>query len=259
MRCVPTCRRDWVRVMRWSIRPVGQRQSQMLGSYQIGLNFMSGITLFVGALLIYNAFAMNLVERTREFGMLRTIGMTQRQIVGQVVAEAGVLGIAGSGMSLLLGIGLAAGLTRMMVVILNQELGGVVIPLGAWITSLTVGVLTTLLAATIPALQAGRVSPIEALRSRGQVREAWLIRYSWMPGLVLFTVGVITLVANPFPNDTQFRLGTMAVFALFLGLTLLIPSSVAIWECLTRPMAKFLYGSTGQLGSRNIRRSRQKT
>ena len=237
----------------------GQRQSQMLGSYQIGLNFMSGIALFVGAFLIYNAFAMNVVERTREFGMLRTIGMTRRQIVGQVVAEAGVLGIAGSGMGLLLGIGLAAGLTRMMAVILNQELGGVVIPLDSLFTSLAVGVLTTLLAAAIPALQAGRVSPIEALRSRGQVREVWLIRHGWRPGMVLFVAGVITLIANPFPNDTQFRLGTMAVFALFLGLTLLIPSSVAIWERLTRPMVKFLYGSTGQLGSRNIRRSRQRT
>jgi len=52
----------------------GERMTQMLQNYQIGLNFMSGVALFVGAFLIYNAFAMTVVERTREFGMLRTIG-----------------------------------------------------------------------------------------------------------------------------------------------------------------------------------------
>ena len=55
----------------------GQRMTQMLGSYQIGLNFLSGMALFVGAFLIYNAFSMTVVERTREFGMLRTVGMTR--------------------------------------------------------------------------------------------------------------------------------------------------------------------------------------
>ena len=70
--------------------------TQMLQNYQIGLNFISGIALFVGAFLIYNAFAMTVVERTREFGMLRTIGMTRRQVTGQVLLEAIVLGVIGS-------------------------------------------------------------------------------------------------------------------------------------------------------------------
>ncbi len=56
----------------------GERMTQMLQNYQIGLNFMSGIALFVGAFLIYNAFAMTVVERTREFGLLRTIGMSRQ-------------------------------------------------------------------------------------------------------------------------------------------------------------------------------------
>jgi putative ABC transport system permease protein len=54
----------------------GKGMTQMLQNYQIGLNFLSGVALFVGAFLIYNAFAMTVTERTREFGMLRTIGMT---------------------------------------------------------------------------------------------------------------------------------------------------------------------------------------
>ncbi len=59
----------------------GQRMTQMLYTYQIGLNFLSAIALFVGAFLIYNAFAMTVVERTREFGMLRTVGMSRFKII----------------------------------------------------------------------------------------------------------------------------------------------------------------------------------
>ena len=86
----------------------------MMQSYQIGLNFMSGVALFVGAFLIYNAFAMTVVERTREFGMLRTVGMTRRQVTLLVLLEAGLLGIVGSIVGLLVGIVLARGMTQLM-------------------------------------------------------------------------------------------------------------------------------------------------
>jgi len=74
----------------------GKRMTQMLGNYQIGLNFLSGMALFVGAFIIYNAFSMTVVERTREFGMLRTVGMTRTQIIIQVLSEAALLGVIGS-------------------------------------------------------------------------------------------------------------------------------------------------------------------
>lgn len=97
----------------------GERMTQMLQNYQIGLNFMSGIALFVGAFLIYNAFAMTVIERTREFGVLRTIGMSCSQVMGQVFIEAAMLGVIGAGLGVALGIFLARSLTRLMEVILN--------------------------------------------------------------------------------------------------------------------------------------------
>ena len=88
----------------------GKSMTQMLQNYQIGLNFMSGIALFVGAFLIYNAFAMTVIERTREFGMLRTIGMTRGQVTSQLLLEATILGVFGS----ILGVGLGVFLSRGM-------------------------------------------------------------------------------------------------------------------------------------------------
>jgi putative ABC transport system permease protein len=237
----------------------GERMTQMLQNYQIGLNFMSGIALFVGAFLIYNAFAMTVVERTREFGMLRTIGMTRRQVISQVLVEAAFLGFFGSALGVGLGILLARGLTSLMENLMSQELGAVLVTTNDMLISMSIGVGVTFLAALIPALQAGRISPIEALRVRGKSKEGWLIRYGWTLGIVMLGGSVALLIINPFPYDVQFRLGSMTVFGLFTGATLLIPVTVGIWEFVSRPAIKLIYGSSGSLGSRNVQRSRLRT
>lgn len=237
----------------------GERMTQMLQNYQIGLNFMSGIALFVGAFLIYNAFAMTVVERTREFGMLRTIGMTRGQVTGLILLEAGTLGVFGSLAGVGAGMLLARGLTRLMETILNSPLNTVEVPFNNMLTSWAIGLAVTLLAAGIPAFQAGRISPMEALRVRGTSGEGWFIRKGWMLGLALLAVSTILLIANPFPYDVQFRLGSLTVFGLFSGATLLIPGTVSGWERLTRPLMKLIYGASGSLGSRNVQRSRQRT
>jgi putative ABC transport system permease protein len=237
----------------------GERMTQMLQNYQIGLNFMSGIALFVGAFLIYNAFAMTVVERTREFGMLRTIGMTRGQVTGQVFIEATLLGILGAGLGVGLGIVLARGLTRLMEVILNQEIGIVAISPADMTLSIVLGVGVTFLAAGIPAWQAGRISPMEALRVRGKSKEGWVIRFGWIGGVFLLASSIYILILNPFSYDVQFRLGSMTVFGLFTGATLLIPATVGVWEFVARPIMKLIYGASGNLGSRNIQRSRVRT
>jgi putative ABC transport system permease protein len=237
----------------------GQRQTQMLANYQIGLNMMSGIALFVGAFLIYNTFAMTVVERTREFGMLRTIGMTRAQITVQMFSEALFLGVSGSLLGIASGILLSRGLGRLMSTLLDTDLAGMSIPLDAVVLSFSLGMIVTLMAAALPALQAGRISPMAALRIRGASQEGWVIREGWKPGLVLLLGAAALLIWNPFGSDPRFTLGSMTVFALFTGATLVIPATVNSWERVSRPFMKFLYGPSGVLGSRNIRRSRVRT
>ena len=90
----------------------GKRVVQMLDVYQMGLSFFSVIAIIVGAFLIYNTFTMTVVERTREIGMLRTVGMTSRQVMGQIMTESVILGIVGVGLGVGAGILLARGLIR---------------------------------------------------------------------------------------------------------------------------------------------------
>ena len=237
----------------------GKSMTQMLQNYQIGLNFMSGVALFVGAFLIYNAFAMTVIERTREFGMLRTIGMTRSQVTSQMFLEAAMLGIFGSVLGVGLGVLLSRGLTDLMGVILNQTLQEIKFPMQNIISSFSIGLVVTFLAAGIPAWQAGRISPMEALRIRGKSREGWLMRFGWILGILLLAGSTAILIWNPFPYDVQFRMGSLTVFGLFAGATLIIPGTVSGWERVGRPALRLIYGSSGSLGSRNVRRSRQRT
>ena len=238
----------------------GQRMTQMLSNYQIGLNFLSGMALFVGAFLVFNAFSMTVVERTREFGMLRTVGMSRGQVIRLVLSEALLLGLVSSVLGLIFGLVLAGGLGRMMGVMLALDLGAVRnIPGEIVMTGLFVGVAVSLFAATLPAVRASNVSPLEALRVRSQTREGWVMRYGWIVGTLMLVVATVILVLNPFPYDVQFRLGSVVTFCLFLGAALIIPASLRMWERLLRPVLRLLFGRSGQLGSINVHRSRLRT
>ena len=237
----------------------GRRMTQMLSNYQIGLNFLSGMALFVGVFLVYNSFSMTILERTREFGMLRMIGMTRAQIVRQVMLEAAILGILSSLFGLVLGLALAIGLSKMMGVVLALDLSQMSLSQSLILTSAGVGIVIAILAALIPAIQAGRISPLEAFRIRSSPHQGWFVRFGGYLGIVLILVSIILLIIDPFPYDVQFRLGSMVVFALFLGVTLLIAPTVGFWERILRPLARLLYGNSGRLGSSNIRRAHLRT
>jgi len=237
----------------------GQRVSQMLSGYQMGLNMFSAIAIFVGGFLVYNAFSMTVVERTREIGILRTLGMTRRQVLRQILTEAVILGVIGSLLGVVAGILLSRGLIHVMELVVAQEVKTVRVPASGIVTGLLVGIGVTLAAAAIPAWQAGRVSPLEALRVRGNVREGWFVRQGWLAGSILMVISVLLLVTAPFPASLQEQMRDMMVMSLLLGGTLLIPAVVGIAERAVRPGLRRLYGAEGQLGSRNVQRGRLRT
>jgi putative ABC transport system permease protein len=154
---------------------------------------------------------------------------------------------------------LARGLSVLMETMLAQDLSTMRVPPNLVVVSAATGVGATLVAALMPAWQAGRTSPLEALRSRARTSEGWLVQKGWILGLPLLAISAVLLILNPFPYDVQFRLGSMVVFSLFCGATLMIPVSVEAWEQLTRPLVQLFYGGSGRLGSRNIQRAKLRT
>nr|MBI2904573.1 ABC transporter permease [Chloroflexota bacterium] len=175
----------------------GQLVTQMLSTYQQGLSFFSVVALFVGAFLIYNAFSMTVLERTREMGLLRAIGMTRAQIIQMVLSDAVILAGIGSVLGVGFGLVLARGLILMLGAVVAREINSITIPPSGLGQSLIIGALVTLGSSLWPALQAAATSPLEALRVAAKTEAGGSRGRYWFGGLTLIFSGWAALYRIP--------------------------------------------------------------
>jgi putative ABC transport system permease protein len=186
-----------------------------LGFLRTFLLIFAYVSLFVGAFIIFNTFSITVAQRTREFGLLRTLGASRRQILRSVVFEGVLLGVGGSLLGLLGGIGLAPALDQLFKAF-GADLpdSGTVLLTRTVVVSLLVGTIVTLLAGMMPALRATRVPPIAALREGVEIPPRTPItRGRYAVPILLVLVG-IRLVVTIIEGD---GVGTIAiVFAIGL-------------------------------------------
>ncbi|MBS1838603.1 MAG: ABC transporter permease [Actinobacteria bacterium] len=119
------------------------------------------VAVVVGAIVVANAMLLSLVERYREFGVLRAIGWSRRRLFALIFGEAGIIAFIGA----CLGVGIAF----LAVWILQglPELAGILKPtFEGWVfgRALLTAVAVTALGALYPAIRAARLSPQEAMR-----------------------------------------------------------------------------------------------
>jgi putative ABC transport system permease protein len=153
-----------------------------LGFLRTFLLIFAYVSLFVGAFIIFNTFSITVAQRTREFGLLRTLGASRAQILREVIFEGVLLGVGGSLLGLLGGIALAPALDQLFKAF-GADLpdSGTVLQSRTIIVSLLVGTIVTLLAGLMPALRATRVPPIAALREGVEIpRRRRLLRRRYL-------------------------------------------------------------------------------
>jgi putative ABC transport system permease protein len=122
------------------------------------------IAILVGALGVINTLTMSILERTREIGMLRSLGMTRRQVVWMVLAEAAVMGIIAT----LMGIGAGLALTAVMVKSMSVNTGwslNYVFPAEPLIISIAITLVVSQVAAIYPTWRAVRAGIVESIQS----------------------------------------------------------------------------------------------
>jgi putative ABC transport system permease protein len=169
-----------------------------LGFLRTFLLIFAYVALVVGAFIIFNTFSITVAQRTRELGLLRTLGASRRQVMGAVIYEGLMLGVVGAVIGLFLGLALAPALNQLFIAF-GAELPthGTVLEARTVIVSLLVGVVVTVLAGLFPALRATRVPPLAAMREGVEIpprplptRRALIVRF--VLGLVLsVVVGVV--------------------------------------------------------------------
>ena len=77
-----------------------------LGFLRTAFLVFAFVSLFVGAFIIFNTFAIILAQRTRELALFRALGASGRQVMTSVLVEAFVIGVVSSAIGVL-GIGIA--------------------------------------------------------------------------------------------------------------------------------------------------------
>jgi putative ABC transport system permease protein len=126
--------------------------------FSIVMGSIAGLSLLVGGIGIMNIMLANVSERTREIGIRRAIGATQGAILIQFVIETVLICLAGGVIGILLGLGMAKGITLYAGWETAFSLSGMLVAFG---TSASVGLVFGL----FPARRAAQLDPVQALRS----------------------------------------------------------------------------------------------
>lgn len=230
---------------------------EALSFFGILLSIFSSIALGVGSFVIYNVFSISAAQRQRENALLRAIGASRRQVSRAMLIESVIVGIFGSMMGFLGGIGLAVGLSGLLRALdIDLPQGGLVVTPGAAFNTILVGLLVTVASAYLPARRAGKVPPLAAMRATaletagpGRIR-AYAGLTSVFLGLV--TIGAVILGAS----NSLLGVGVLLVFAGTIILGPAIARPVAL--VLGRPAAA-LRGVTGTMARQNAARNPKRT
>lgn len=191
---------------------------------QFALNMFGVFALAMGAFIILNTFRTVVSERRHDIGMLRAIGASRGAILRMFMTESVLQGALGTAAGLVAGWGLAwasiAALNPVYEQYLHLSIPGPRFEASTWIVAIVLGMGVTILAAIVPAVSAGRVTPLEALRPQiGAIYEKAVGRRAWI-GAAMAVLAVVGLVSS---NSSL--VGLSAVLFL-VGMALVAPAIV---------------------------------
>ncbi len=219
------------------------------------LLIFSILSLVVGAFIIANTFAISVGQRTRELAMLRAVGAQRRQIRFMVLGEAIVVGTFASSIGFVGGVGLASVMRNVLRYTgVNIPPSPLVVRAHTVILSLTIGVVVTLIAAIVPAVNAGRTSPVAALR--GSDFEPKPVLWRTVAGVAIASVGAVIMRQGA--NAPSFPKTGAGIGILFLGTLLAAPALSFVVRLLNRP-ANAAVGITAGLATENATRNPRRT
>ena len=238
------------------------KQFEALSSvYGTMANLTSLFALFIGMFIIYNSFAIAVTQRRSEIGILRALGATQGQIQTLFLAESALLGLAGAALGVLFGLAIARGISASLGDFLGEIYG--VAQRADEIASdpkllfgaLAMGVVTSLIAAWIPARGAARVDPVRALqKGRYQILSAGENRIRRIAAFALLGVVVFCLFF------TQNRIAFYSGYFLTIIAGLLLVPTAALWlSKALRPVMKALAPVEGTLAADSLIQSPRRT
>lgn len=233
----------------------------MTDAFSLNLTALSLLALIVGMFLIYDTVSFSVVRRREQFGILRAIGASQKQVAGMVLTETGVLAAAGSGVGIVLGIVLGHGALNMVSQTISDlyttmTVTDVSVSAGSIAKGILLGIGASLIAAAVPAREAMRSQPAGVMHRMGiEDRLQRILPALTLTGLGLLVLSSVLLLLPHKRVDMSFA----SVLLFLLGTSLLIPATLRVVMRRSLPLLRFLFGTMGAMAARSIPRALSRT
>ena len=137
------------------------RLEGQLDSLLVIINVFLGLAIIIALMGITNTMALAVLERTREIGLMRAVGLTRRQTRTMIRWEAGVVSLFGALLGIVVGIAFG---WLAVTAIPNSIVDRLDIPVGTLVIYVIVATIAGLIAAGLPARRAARLDILEAIQ-----------------------------------------------------------------------------------------------
>ena len=192
--------------------------------FQLGTIVIS-LIMFGSIMLIYNAFSISVSERTKQFGLLSSIGATNKQLKQMVRFEATVVSFIGIPLGILLGIA-GMGVTFLAIgkrfanyldSTYHEPMRLCVSPLAIG-AAIIIAVITIRISAWIPSKRATKISAVEAIRQSADIKQK---KYIKTPKLIGKIFGISGVLAHKYFKRSKKKYRS-TIISLFMSIVLFI-------------------------------------
>ncbi|MFN2500456.1 MAG: FtsX-like permease family protein [Pyrinomonadaceae bacterium] len=242
----------------------GQGLENSITTMHAGFTIMSLLAISIGIFIIFNSFSISLSQRWKEIGVLRSLGVERSNIQRMFLVEASVLGFIGSLLGVAAGYWIARAALSTVVSVTATIYGFVAstphieLDLVFAAAGIAVGIVASLVAASLPARNASKLNPALALRNI-ETRHTGPVgsKLNVVAGLVLIAGGLVLTRFTPPTVGNYFQM--LFSVSMLLGMLLLLPLLLRVGARVLRPIMKFLFGAEGGIAVETMARSPRRT
>jgi len=141
-----------------------ERVESVTQTFTLFLGAIAAVSLLVGAVGIANTMFTSVLEKTKEIGIMKTIGARNSDIMKVFLLNSGLVGLVGGALGISLGSAISTLLPKLLTGLGPGGSVKTVIPISLLVEALFISIIIGMLAGAIPAYRASKLKPVDALR-----------------------------------------------------------------------------------------------
>lgn len=214
---------------------------QKMDSFFLALYIAGFLGIALSAFIIFNSLYVSIRERKNEFAVLKTIGYTPGQLQVMVLTEVILLALIGTIIGLVIGYGMAIGLTALVFMLIGITDGNSMVLLPGIVLSLIAGLVVPVVAAWYPIRNVGKISVIEVLKEN-KAKEKGTYKWSGIVGLLLIVTSF-------------FIKHLLLVLPLMVGIALIFPYLFKMFVWVMKGLYGVVFRFSGDIAISNLNRN----